>query len=77
MPAPAPAPPPPPLDRVRLRQRMLILATVLGVGGIAVLAFLSRIPLPLRLAVGLTDLIASAVLFLVVRQKFGGLPPAA
>ena len=56
---------------------MLILATVLGVGGIVVLAFLSRIPLPLRLAVGLTDLIASAVLFLVVRQKFGRPPPAA
>jgi hypothetical protein len=56
---------------------MLILATGLGVGGLAVLAFLGRIPLPLRLAVGLTDLIASAVLFVVVRQKFGPPPPAA
>ena len=71
------APPPPPVDRARLRQRMLFLAVVLAVGGIAVLAFLTRIPLPLRLAVGLTDLTASAVLFLVVRQKFGGPPPAA
>lgn len=78
MPAPAAAPPPPaPPDRVRLRRQMLLLAGVLAVGGIAVLAFLSRIPLPLRLAVGLTDLIASAVLFLVVRQKFGAPPPAA
>jgi hypothetical protein len=49
---------------------MLILATVLAFAGFVVLAFLTRIPLPLRLAVGLTDLIASAVLFLVVRQKF-------
>ncbi len=49
---------------------MLVLATALLVGGIVVLAFLSRIPLPLRLAVGLTDVIASAVLFTVVRQKF-------
>ena len=56
---------------------MLSLATLLGIGGIVVLAFLSRIPLPVRLAVGLTDLIASAVLFLVVRQKFGRPPPAA
>jgi len=51
---------------------MLILATVLALGGIVVLAFLDRIPLPLRLAVGLTDLIGSAVLFVVVRQKFSG-----
>ena len=49
---------------------MLVLATALLVGGIVVLVFLSRIPLPLRLAVGLTDVIASAVLFTVVRQKF-------
>jgi|GEM_PF-2225515 len=59
-----------PAKRVRLRKQMLILATVLAFAGFVVLAFLTRIPLPLRLAVGLTDLIASAVLFLVVRQKF-------
>jgi hypothetical protein len=57
-------------SRARLRKQMLVLATVLLIGGIVVLAFLSLIPLPLRLAVGLTDLIASAVLFTVVRQKF-------
>lgn len=55
---------------------MLILATALACGGLVVLAFLSRIPLPLRLAIGLGDLIAAAVLFLVVRQKFGAPPPA-
>ena len=66
-----------PAARLRLKRKMLLRATVLAVGGIAVLAFLNRIPLPLRLAVGLTDLIASAVLFLIVRQKFGAPPPAA
>jgi hypothetical protein len=55
---------------------MLILATALALGGFVVLAFLSRIPLPLRLAIGLGDLIAAAVLFLVVRQKFRAPPPA-
>jgi hypothetical protein len=55
---------------------MLVLATTLTFGGIIVLAFLSRIPLPLRLAVGLGDLIAAAVLFTVVRQKFGAHPPS-
>ena len=49
---------------------MLVLATALLIGGVVVLALLTRIPLPLRIAVGATDLIASAVLFLVVRQKF-------
>ncbi len=67
---PASTPASDPAKRVRLRKQMLILATVLAFGGIVVLAFLTRLPLPLRLAVGLTDLIASAVLFLVVRQKF-------
>ena len=55
---------------------MLALATVLALGGLVVLAFLDRIPLPLRLAVGLTDLIGSAVLLVVVRQKFSA-PPVA
>ncbi|MCX6955468.1 MAG: hypothetical protein NTV51_25240 [Verrucomicrobia bacterium] len=64
-----------PAQRARLRKQMLALATVLLVGGVAVLAFLTRIPLPLRIAVGITDLIASAVLFLVVRQKFPATPP--
>lgn len=54
---------------------MLALATTLLIGGAVVLIFLTRIPLPLRIAVGITDLIASAVLFLVVRQKFSVSPP--
>jgi hypothetical protein len=71
--------PPPPeskvTNRTRLRKKMLVLATVLTAGGLIVLIFLNRIPLPLRLAVGLSDLIGAAVLFLVVRQKFGAPPP--
>jgi len=55
---------------------MLILATILGAGGLVVLLLLDRIPFPLRLAVGLSDLIGAAVLFVVVRQKFSRPPPA-
>lgn len=60
----------------RVRKKMLILATILVLGGLVVLLFLDRIPLPLRLAVGLSDLIGAAVLFVVVRQKFSRPPPA-
>lgn len=67
---PAPATPPSSVDRTRLKKQMLTLGFVLILGGLVVLAFLSRIPLPLRLAVGLVDLIAGAVLLLVARQKF-------
>ena len=69
-PTPASAAPATPAQRARLRKQMLALAAVLALGGLVVLAFLDRIPLPLRVAVGLTDLIASAVLLVVVRQKF-------
>lgn len=66
----APTVPPSPADRARLKKQMLVLGFALIGGGLVVLAFLSRIPLPLRLAVGLIDLIAGAVLLLVARQKF-------
>ena len=65
-----------PANRARLRRKMLILASILTAGGLVVLLFLDRIPLPLRLAVGLSDLIGAAVLFVVVRQKFGAPPTA-
>ena len=70
MSTPTPEPPNSPAARARLRQQMLALAFVLLAGGCVVLAFLHRIPLPLRLAIGLGDLIAGAVLLVVVRQKF-------
>lgn len=71
-----PAPESMPANRARLRRKMLILASILTAGGLVVLLFLDRIPLPLRLAVGLSDLIGAAVLFVVVRQKFGAPPTA-
>jgi uncharacterized membrane protein HdeD (DUF308 family) len=66
----APVSPPPPAQRARLKKQMLALGFTLIIGGLVVLAFLTRIPLPLRLAVGLIDLIAGSVLLLAARQKF-------
>ena len=40
--------------------------------GLAALFFLTRIPLPARLLLGLSDLIVGAVLLALVRQKYGG-----
>ncbi len=57
--------------RARQRRLILILAPALIVGGLVVLLFLTRMPLPLRIIVGLTDIVAGCVLLLVVRQKFG------
>ncbi len=56
--------------RLRQKRTLLILATLLISGGLAVLFLLQRMPLPLRIVVGLTDLVAGAVLLVVVRQKF-------
>lgn len=57
-------------SRARQRRMLLILAPALIVGGLVVLIFLTRMPLPLRIIVGLTDIVAGCVLLLVVRQKF-------
>lgn len=54
----------------RQKRTIQILATLLIAGGLAILLFLDRAPLPLRILVGLTDVIAGAVLLVVVRQKF-------
>lgn len=56
--------------RARQRRMLLILGPALIVGGLVVLLFLTRMPLPLRILVGLTDIVAGCVLLLVVRQKF-------
>ncbi|ACB75286.1 hypothetical protein [Opitutus terrae] len=63
---------PPPPDSTLLRQRRVlqIAIVVLIVGAIAIAGFVPRIPLPVRLFVAATDLIAAAVLWLVLRQKF-------
>jgi uncharacterized membrane protein HdeD (DUF308 family) len=59
-------------DAVRTRQRrtLAILATLLIVGGLVVLFVLTRMPGPLRILVGLTDIVGGAVLLVLVRQKF-------
>jgi hypothetical protein len=54
----------------RQKRTLSVLAAALIAGGLAVLLLLDRIPLPLRLLIGLGDLIAGAVLLVVVRQKF-------
>jgi uncharacterized membrane protein HdeD (DUF308 family) len=57
--------------RARQRRLLLILGPLLIAGGLAVLFLVTRMPLPLRIIVGLTDIVAGCVLLLVVRQKFG------
>lgn len=66
----------PPADtntkRARQRRTLLFLGALLLAAGVVVLALLDRMPLPLRILVGLTDIIAGCVILLVVRQKFPG-----
>jgi len=57
-------------DRARLKRTVLILAPVLILGGLAVLLFLERMPLPLRLIVGLGDIIVGLVLLVLLKQKY-------
>lgn len=68
--------PDPATVRARQKRTLTILAPVLILSGLAVLLLLSRIPLPLRLLIGLTDVIAGCVLLVVIRQKFSEPPPA-
>jgi hypothetical protein len=61
-----------PLAKRRARQKttITILAGALIAGGIIVLFALKRMPLPMRLLVGLTDVFAGLTLLVLVRQKF-------
>ena len=56
--------------RARQKRTLQILAVVLMVGGLVVLFALQRMPMPLRMLVGLTDVVAGLTLLVVVRQKF-------
>jgi hypothetical protein len=60
------------LAALRARQRftVLTLATILIVGGVLMLFFLKRLPLPTRILAGLTDIVAGCVLLVLARQKF-------
>ena len=57
-------------QRARQKRTIVVLALALVIGGLTVLFLLKRMPLPMRMLVGLTDVIAGLVLLVVVRQKF-------
>ena len=56
--------------RRRQRRTILSLAVVLILGGLAVLFLLKRMPVPLRIVIGLMDVFAGLGLLVLVRQKF-------
>ena len=60
----------PAAQRVRQRKTLLILGVALIAGGLVILIALQRMPAPLRILVGLTDIVAGLTMLLVVRQKF-------
>jgi hypothetical protein len=64
------AAPDPAAQRARQRKTLLILGFALVAGGLVILIALQRMPAPLRILVGLTDIVAGLILLLVVRQKF-------
>lgn len=57
-------------ERAKLKRTVLILAPVLILGGIAVIAFVDRLPLPARLALGIGDIIVGLVLLVLLKQKY-------
>lgn len=66
-----PTPPSSPEETNTTQRRILWVAiAALVIGAIVVGGFVTGIPLPVRLFVAGTDLIAAAVLWLVIRQKF-------
>ena len=63
-------PPTTPAEKITRQKRTLtLLIIVLAVGGIAVAALATRIPLPLRLLGGAVDLIAAGALWVAMRQE--------
>jgi uncharacterized membrane protein HdeD (DUF308 family) len=58
---------PPPTKRARRQRRTaLAIAAVLILAGVAVLAFLPRVPTPTRLLTGFTDILLGAFLIVLV-----------
>ena len=56
--------------RARQRRTLVALAILLIAGGAAVLLFVQRMPLPLRILIGFGDIVAGCGLLVLVRQKF-------
>ncbi|HEY1109667.1 MAG TPA: hypothetical protein VGE76_13560 [Opitutaceae bacterium] len=57
-------------ERARLRRTVLILAPSLIIAGILIIAFLARIPMPVRLLMGFGNIIVGLVLLLLLKQKY-------
>lgn len=55
---------------LRQRRTIIALSLLLIAAGITVLFVLERMPLPLRILVGLTDVFGGLTLLVIVRQKF-------
>lgn len=55
---------------LRQRRTLQALAVLLIAGGLAVLFLLQRMPLPMRILVGLIDVFAGLGFLVLVRQKF-------
>lgn len=57
-------------ERAKLKRTVLILAPILIAGGVLVLAFLDRMPTPLRLIAGLGDIFVGLTLLVLLKQKY-------
>lgn len=57
-------------ERAKLRRTVLILSPILILGGILILAFLQRVPTPLRILIGIGDIIVGLTLLVLLKQKF-------
>jgi uncharacterized membrane protein HdeD (DUF308 family) len=55
--------------RTRQKRTLVVLASLLIIGGLVVLFLLQRMPLPMRILVGLTDVVGGLALLVLVRQK--------
>lgn len=60
-----------PARAARQKATITVLALMLILAGAVVLLFLQKVPLPLRIVIGLGDIIAGWGLLILVRQKFG------
>jgi hypothetical protein len=57
-------------QRIRQKRTIAALAMLLIAGGLIILFALTRMPLPMRVLVGLIDVFAGLTLLVLVRQKF-------
>jgi polyferredoxin len=63
------SPPPSPPREIQHRRTLIVLAWLLIVGGLAIIFFLERMLMPMRILIGLTDIFAGLGLLILVRQK--------